>query len=442
MENPIYTNRAKLILKKFAHILPNKNSEVTKNILVLFSGNSIAQLIPILAYPFLTRIYSPEEFGIYGIYLSIFSIVSVILHLRLELAIPLTENNKELSYVFKTSIISGIIISTLFLFVSLIVRRLIFSPEDEIYSLFPWLGVNLLFFSANLPIRYLAVHRKKYKSITLYDISFSLLSVTLRVLFGLSLIRLNGLVLSQFITTISCSIFFLILLRKEQAPLFQVPFKFKLIKEFLCKFRGFPKFNSFHALANSLGSNIPYLVLTAFFSKEIAGFYTLSAALLLKPVNIIANTLNTVFYQRHAENIRKKVRSAVFFQKSTLLLATTTLPIFIVLFFLKPDFFGVILGKDWTNITKTIQILLPWVFMVLITSPISFVPNSTNFQQKNLIFDLIYTGLKIMALFAGILLNDWYKAIMFYSFTGVLFLFFYLYWYNRLFLIADKRLQL
>ena len=42
-----------------------KDSQYKKNVLVMIVGRTIAQVIPILLTPLLTRIYSPSDFGIF-----------------------------------------------------------------------------------------------------------------------------------------------------------------------------------------------------------------------------------------------------------------------------------------------------------------------------------------------------------------------------------------
>ena len=46
-------------------------SEFVRNVLTLITGTTIAQAIPIAIGPILTRIYTPEEFGLYGIFIVI-----------------------------------------------------------------------------------------------------------------------------------------------------------------------------------------------------------------------------------------------------------------------------------------------------------------------------------------------------------------------------------
>ena len=70
-------------------------SEYSKNVLTLLSGTVIAQALPILFAPVLTRIFSPEEFAVYGVYIAVVMFCTVLSSGRYELAIILPEDDEK-----------------------------------------------------------------------------------------------------------------------------------------------------------------------------------------------------------------------------------------------------------------------------------------------------------------------------------------------------------
>jgi O-antigen/teichoic acid export membrane protein len=70
-------------------------SEFAKNVLTLMTGTTIAQAIPIAISPILTRIYTPEDFGVFALYMSLASIISVVATGRYELAIMLPKKDDD-----------------------------------------------------------------------------------------------------------------------------------------------------------------------------------------------------------------------------------------------------------------------------------------------------------------------------------------------------------
>jgi len=59
------------------------------------AGTSIAQAIPLAISPILTRIYTPKDFGVFALYISIASIISVVATGRYELAIMLPKKDDD-----------------------------------------------------------------------------------------------------------------------------------------------------------------------------------------------------------------------------------------------------------------------------------------------------------------------------------------------------------
>src|SRR5688500_14561464 len=101
------------MLKK---ILPK--GEFSKNVLTLLMGTGIAQIIPIAMAPVISRIYSPEDVGVFTVFLSISTIFSVIATARYELAIILPKSDEDaFTIVFLSLAINLIISSLLFIIV-------------------------------------------------------------------------------------------------------------------------------------------------------------------------------------------------------------------------------------------------------------------------------------------------------------------------------------
>ncbi len=77
-------------------------SEFSRNVLTLMTGTTIAQAIPIAISPILTRIYTPEDFGVFALYMSVASLLSTLATGRYELAIMLPKKDEDaVNYVLR-----------------------------------------------------------------------------------------------------------------------------------------------------------------------------------------------------------------------------------------------------------------------------------------------------------------------------------------------------
>ena len=73
----------------------NKLNNSNKNIVILVGGTLTAQLITIFLTPVLSRIYRPEDFGIFAIFFSMTGIISIMIGGRYEVAIVQPKKDNE-----------------------------------------------------------------------------------------------------------------------------------------------------------------------------------------------------------------------------------------------------------------------------------------------------------------------------------------------------------
>ncbi|MGB9859042.1 MAG: lipopolysaccharide biosynthesis protein, partial [Moorellaceae bacterium] len=98
-------------LTRLKVLLPK--SSFTRNVAVLTGGTAAGQAMVVLASPILTRLYTPEDFGVLAVYSSVLSIVSVVASLRYELAIPLAEDDETAANLLLLSLTIGVGVSLL-----------------------------------------------------------------------------------------------------------------------------------------------------------------------------------------------------------------------------------------------------------------------------------------------------------------------------------------
>src|SRR4249919_1247475 len=60
-----------------------------KAVLTLVAGGALAQALPLLLGPWLTRLYTPEQFGAYHVFAAVAANLAVIACARYEFALPL-----------------------------------------------------------------------------------------------------------------------------------------------------------------------------------------------------------------------------------------------------------------------------------------------------------------------------------------------------------------
>ena len=107
-------------------------SEFSRNVLTLMTGTTIAQAIPIAISPILTRIYTPEDFGVFALYMAIASIIAVIATGRYEMAIMLPKEEEDVKSIVKLILILLSIVTFItFLIVSFFNQAIVSLFENQ-----------------------------------------------------------------------------------------------------------------------------------------------------------------------------------------------------------------------------------------------------------------------------------------------------------------------
>ena len=106
-------------------------SEFSKNVITMLTGNMIAQLIPLLITPILSRLFSVEEFGVFALYSSIATFFMVVAAGRYETAILLPKEDRDAVNILALSFLILTGISLLLMIVVLVfpVADLFNTPE-------------------------------------------------------------------------------------------------------------------------------------------------------------------------------------------------------------------------------------------------------------------------------------------------------------------------
>jgi O-antigen/teichoic acid export membrane protein len=90
-------------------------SRIVRNTSVLLSGNMLAQIITLLAYPIISRIYAPDEMGTLNLFVSIFAILVLLANAEYQNILVFHKNEKDLPSALAVCLGCVVLVSTLVL---------------------------------------------------------------------------------------------------------------------------------------------------------------------------------------------------------------------------------------------------------------------------------------------------------------------------------------
>ena len=185
------------MLKRF-----KPKSEFNRNILTLMTGTTIAQAIPIAISPILTRIYTPEDFGIFAIFLAITLIIGSIANGRYELAIMMPKKDEDAINIFALGFIITTSLSLLLLVLVLIFQKyfIFLLKNEEIGVWLYFVPISVFFFGIFNILNYFNNRKKNYKDISNANILKSIVAAIIQLSIGFIQQGATGLISGQIIS--------------------------------------------------------------------------------------------------------------------------------------------------------------------------------------------------------------------------------------------------
>ncbi|OFX21429.1 MAG: hypothetical protein A2041_07590 [Bacteroidetes bacterium GWA2_31_9b] len=405
-----------------------------KNVIILFTGSSIAQIIPILATLILTRIFTKEQFGIFFIYSSLCMVLSTFITLKLELSILLPKNMNESFSLFISSILASLILS-FFIFIGIFIFYSQISSllgNKNIDQLLYYVPISLFFLGVIQSCTYWFNRNNKFKSISVVNITKSVTSSTIQLILGiLSFLKyglIAGLISGQFISALY-SLYFSFKTKVVDAESFTFKKMFNLIN----KYKSIPIFNTSIGVTNTLSNQLPIFLLTGFYSLEMAALYGLASRIVATPMGLIGQSIGPVLFNEASkkhnnnESLKGLVRST--YKK---LFKIAIIP-FIIIGIAAPFIFRILFGAEWEMAGTFTQLLIPWLFLMFLNSPMSYIIIILDKQKYMLIYDILLLIFRFFGLYIGYkFLNSVYYSIALFSFVGVAFNLFYFFYIIRI----------
>jgi len=388
----------------------DKKSAFIKNSLTLITGTTIAQSIVIISAPILTRIYSPEDFGVFAFYIAIISIMEHIITGKYELAIITAKHQKEALQLVALVIILTSFFSLLSLIVVLIFNQHIADLLNR-PSMVNWLYfIPLAIFLSGV---YQALYnflnlKKKYPNLSIAKITQNTTMVAGQLSSTLIIINPLGLILGSLIGH-----FFAVLSLIRSIIKFNYFKNFsidkKQIKYLLKKYIKFPKFEAPATLLNSFALQSPNLLLPALFGATFAGFFYLTQKVIQAPIVLITYAISDVYRQRVADTYHKTGNVKSLFLKTALVLFLISLPPAILLFYFAEDLFSFIFGAEWVVAAEYVKILIPAVVLRFIVVPLFYIIYIVEKQHINLIGMIFLT---IVIILTSLIADNHYQFII------------------------------
>ena len=337
---------------------------------ILASGTAIAQAIPIAISPILTRIYSPADFGMAALYLSIISILAVVVTGRYEQAITLPIQDEDaVAISFFTVKLSIIISFALYIPIFLFGQNIAGALGNQ--DLAPWLyllPVTLIITTLFSVIQFWFNRKSQYRDMAQNRVSNSVYISFVTILFGL-IKNSGGMILGGTLGKLFASLFILRKVKSSYSDLFN---KNCREKEYAAAriYIKHPKQLAPAGLIGVIAQQLPIFIISNSFAAAATGFYSLAYRLVSLPTELIASAVGDVYRQKIADAYNKNGEFRSIYLKTLGLTSSIAILPFSLLYLVAPDLFGIVFGNEWRIAGEYAQVLVISSFFQFIFTPL------------------------------------------------------------------------
>lgn len=404
------------MMKKYSIKL--MKSKFIKNIVVVASGTVLAQLIGLMLLPIVTRLYGPEAYGLLGTFTAITTILTPVAALTIPIAIVLPRKNSEaISIILLSLKVIGIIVCSSLIIIVLFHGEITKLLQAESVSKYMYLIPITILFSGlfNIMTQWL-IRTGQYKIIANATVYQPIIVYGSMVLIGLIIPHASVLIIiTVFKAGITALHMYISLNYKKDTT------KIKLNEatigslETLKKYKDFPLYRAPESFISNFSHNIPILLLTSFFNPAAAGFYTIGRTAMGLPSQLIGKAFGDVFYPRIATAANNRESLVKLIVLSTLVLLGIGIIPFGAVILAGPNIFTLIFGEEWLKAGEYAQWIALMSLSIFISRPAVHTLPVIRSQRFHLIFTVITTIARLLALFYGlIILGNDLIAVAFY----------------------------
>jgi O-antigen/teichoic acid export membrane protein len=375
-------------------------------VLTLVAGGAIAQALPLLLGPWLTRLYTPQQFGVYHLFAAVSANLAVVACARYEFALPLVGDAVDAAALraLCLRVLAGVTLASALAgtiwFASSLSGWTLWLPAAV--AVLGFLSLATLWATRAQAYRALAVARVvQYGGASLAQAGAALLGA-----------GVQGLIVAPIAAAAAAAAVLRLPLRDDARP---APDRWRALAT---RYRDFPLLNTPHAFMGALQDTVSIAMIAAWQGPVAAGFWGLSLRYLKAPATLVGGAVSQALYPQLAAHgaavdrdadthaplrVTREARAAV--RRVMGGLAAFALPLVALLWAFAPWAFERLFGTDWRGAGELARTLGLYIGVHFVAAPLAVVTLAWGAQAWALRLALVGQVAFVAALATGLRLG-------------------------------------
>lgn len=363
----------------------------------MFTGTVIAQGIPLVAAPILTRIYPPASYGQYALFMLVSYTLSALASLRYEMAILNAKDDEEVLSVLALALGAPVVVGIALASTVLCLQHFRATADawydgKHAHMLAPMVVLQSAFQALN----YLQLRKRQFRALSIARVARAVVVASTNVSFGLLGFLSTGLIWGAFAGQLmSTGILAAIVLRQGELPFgaFRIESTFAAAR----RHRDFALFALPADLLSTVSAQLPLV----FFSDGTRGLFSFTMTILGAPLTFVAGAIHDAFKERASRDFRENGSFAEIFTRLTRVLVLLSVAPALVLLVGGPTLFGFAFGEQWRTAGDFARILSLMFAIKLIVSPLSYSYFIVGKQREDFLLHLYIAASTALILWWG-----------------------------------------
>lgn len=353
--------------------------------LTMVSGSfALGQVIVLASSPILTRLFSPEDFGVYAVFTALSGLMGLVLALRYEIAVPLATSESEAANLAGVTLLLTALSTLLSIpLVWLVTDWLAALTGMPALTRVLWLLPLTMALSGLAQfLNFWSIYRGTFRLDASSRVLQSLVQSALQVFLGWIGSGPVGLVAGYGIAYGARTANFAIRLQPADWTLLRSA-RPRAMAHLAARHWRYPAFSAPSTLLQGCTQLLPAILLATLYGPAVAGWFGLGQRLIGLPVRLLGQAASQVFLGEMAA--RKGANGFQLFRKASLIFFTLGVAIMAPLVIAGPQLFAMIFGESWRTAGEITRLLVPLYLTRFVVTPISQTLNVYGRQSLHLL---------------------------------------------------------
>lgn len=337
---------------------------------ILTSGSAVAQLLNFIGAIVVARLFTPTDFGLYSIFLSVHTMLAVLVTMRYELALVIDAEDRNVVFLAALTIWLIVLGSLLLTLVVVLMTMFGFGGYlSDAPKHLVWLLPLTLFCAGQYVLAtQWCIRIEAFSAVAIAGVSVSVVTLAVQILFGIFDIGAVGLVLGFFAgQAAGMLVVWARIWRRRvlRSILESICDRTNLWRVAVRHFR-FPAFQMPNSFSSAAYSYFPAVILGTVISPHAAGVFSMAFKLSFQPLALLPAAFGQVIFSRLSRSAGSLDGWETALSRCYMLIGTLLAGPVGILMVLGPAITTMLLGGEWIDAGYVLQILvLPCLLMAL-----------------------------------------------------------------------------